>query len=165
MIPSSRSLFKAINGFVKLAYMRGIIRVNKARRLSHINCFWQVTLEESIVYIQVTKGPTIAYGKTKHKSDSSWFDYETKCFKIIHTWSLMKSFGYKTRFIPVNRTIRFSFTAKNLLTTYKVCDISWRNEFPCPIATRASYSLDMALCQFGFLRVGGIWGFGCSLGF
>lgn len=91
-----------------------------------------MTLEEGIVDIQLMKWLAVAYSNTEHKSHSCWLDYWTKCFKEVHTWSMMKAFGDKAC-ISVNGTIIMSFNSKYPFTAYQVDDSWQRNKFPSSI--------------------------------
>ena len=49
--PSSRGLFKSINGFMKKADMSGMFRINIARRLRHKDLLMKPPMKKSIRYI------------------------------------------------------------------------------------------------------------------
>jgi hypothetical protein len=57
-MPSTGSLFQTIERFDQATKMLRASRINKTRRLSHVNLFLQDTMEESILNIQLTKIPT-----------------------------------------------------------------------------------------------------------
>ena len=123
MIPSLGSLFEAIDGFMKFSNIWGLIKVNKTWWLSHKYIFREPALKKHIIDIQLAKRPTITYCYTKHKSHCGRLDNWTESFMVVHTRSLMKAFGYKASFVPVNGTIRVSFNTENLFATNQISNV------------------------------------------
>jgi hypothetical protein len=120
MIPSSRSLLEAIDGFMKLIDKCGMVRVYKACWLGHKDIFREPILKKGFVNVQLAERPTITYCNTKHKFHCGRLNNGTEGFMVIHTRSLMKAFGYKVSFKPVNGTIRTSSNTLNSLTANQI---------------------------------------------
>lgn len=106
MIPSTLCLLETIDSFVKFAHIIRMIMVNVSQWLSHENIFRQVALKKGIFNIKLVERPTMIDRDIENKIYNGLFDNRTKSIMIINTWSLMKSFGNKARFVPINRTIR-----------------------------------------------------------
>ena len=62
MEPSSRDLFEVINSFLEFTYMTRKVRVNKPRRLSHINFLSQSAIKKSILDVQLLNKLTKSEG-------------------------------------------------------------------------------------------------------
>jgi hypothetical protein len=56
-MPGSRSLFKTIERLFKMTQMLGTGRIDKSRRLMHIDLFLQNSMKKSILNIQLAKRP------------------------------------------------------------------------------------------------------------
>src|ERR1044072_6923948 len=97
MKPSTRCLFKAIEGFVQPTHMCGEACINKARRLFHVNGLSEMTMKKNIFDIQLMKLPTMKNGKRQDKTNSSCFDNRTKSEGIIKSWNLRETLSHQTR--------------------------------------------------------------------
>src|ERR1044072_1988436 len=95
--PSTRRLFKAIKGFVQPTHMCGEARINKARRLFHVNCLSEMTMKKSIFDIQLMKLPTMKNNKRQNKTNSSCFDNRTESEGLIKSWNLPETLSHQTR--------------------------------------------------------------------
>lgn len=136
MIPSSRSLLKAIDGFTKLINICGMVRAYKACQLSHKDIFREPVLKKGFVNVQLAERPTITYYNTKHKFHCGRLNNKTEGFMVIHTQQLMKAFGYKVSFKPVNGTIKTSFNTVNSLTAIQIRNAIRGNQFPSSIMNK-----------------------------
>jgi hypothetical protein len=56
-VPSSRSLFQAIDGLVELAYKGRMMRGNKATWLFHVDFLIERSMEKSIWYVKLSNWP------------------------------------------------------------------------------------------------------------
>jgi hypothetical protein len=63
LVPSPRSLFKAIKSFDKLANCSRVFRILITWRLPHINIFFKKTMKESILNIQLITTPIVGNRK------------------------------------------------------------------------------------------------------
>ena len=52
LVPGPWGLFKAIDGFVKTAYMSRVLWVNETGWLSHVNILMKSAMEKCIVHIE-----------------------------------------------------------------------------------------------------------------
>ena len=57
--PSPRGLFQTVESFVKTTHQGRFGRINKARRLFHINLILKLTLKKCITNIQLFDGPMV----------------------------------------------------------------------------------------------------------
>jgi len=58
MEPGSRSLFEAINSFLKLTYMMRRLRMNVPRWLEHVKFLYMSAVKEGILNIQLAYRPS-----------------------------------------------------------------------------------------------------------
>ena len=73
--------------------MVGFVIVNEALWLLHEHTLRQSTLEECIVYIQLTERPPTSDYQAEHNFDYSGLDNWTKGVMEISSWTLMKPLG------------------------------------------------------------------------
>jgi hypothetical protein len=78
------------------------ISINEARRLAHINFFLQVTMEQSVLNIQLMQRPTSRNCQRKEEPNSGMLDNGSKGILIVKTIALLEPFGNKTRLIALN---------------------------------------------------------------
>jgi hypothetical protein len=76
---------------VKVTNMSGQSRVNKTRRLLHINNLLKGTIEEDIMCIKLmnlpmVNLPMVRYSNGKDKPNSSRFNNRTEGFRFINTF-------------------------------------------------------------------------------
>jgi hypothetical protein len=62
-VPGTRSLFEAIECLVEFVDMVRKLRMNEARRLSHVHIFREPSMQEGILNINMADGPTGGDGK------------------------------------------------------------------------------------------------------
>ena len=100
--PSPWGLFKAINGLFKLADMSGIGWVLIPRGLSHKNILRKVTMEESILNINLANSPTSRDCNRENSTYRGGFDHWTVCFAVVDAGLLVKTLGNKPCFKALN---------------------------------------------------------------
>jgi hypothetical protein len=61
--PGTGSLFEIIKSLVKLANVSGVCRISKARRLRHVHVFIKKAMQKCILYINLSKIPTLGDSK------------------------------------------------------------------------------------------------------
>jgi len=59
MKPNARSLFQAIDSFLKMTHMSRKIRINEVRGLTHVNIFSKETMKKDILNIKLTNRPVM----------------------------------------------------------------------------------------------------------
>ena len=106
MIPTTWCLLETIDSFAKFSHIIEIIMINESQWLSHENIFKQMALRKSIFNIKLAKRPTIVVNNIKNITYSGKFENRIKNIMIINAQSLLKSFGNKAGFVPINRTIK-----------------------------------------------------------
>jgi hypothetical protein len=102
--------------------------------LHHVNDFREIALKESIVDVQLFKGPSAADSKTEYQADSCWLYNRVERLMIVHTGTLVEPFCNKSCLKSVYGTIRMSLNAVDPPATNNVRDTSRRNKFPRAIA-------------------------------
>lgn len=73
-MPLFASLFKAIKGFLKFAYLGGAggrISGNEPWRKVHIYHFIEASIEESIIHVKLLECPSFGGGQRKDSFDGS----------------------------------------------------------------------------------------------
>ena len=98
------SLFKTIQGFVKLAYNILPLAV-KSLRLLHVNLLMKFSMKESIVYIKLNQVPTPHNRYGKQGFNSGHFSNRWKDVYEVQTLLLCKTLSHKACLIPLHSTI------------------------------------------------------------
>ncbi len=62
-VPGTRSLFEAIKCLVEFADIVRKLRINEARRLSHVHIFREPSMQKGILNINLADGPAGGDGK------------------------------------------------------------------------------------------------------
>ena len=78
-------LFQAINSFVKLTNMVGKRGINILGRLCHVHGFFNTSIKESIIEIELTKLPPFGHDNTKHYPNKESIKY---LHSLIVHWHL-----------------------------------------------------------------------------
>jgi len=116
MIPSLESLFKTIQSLLEKAHRIMIHGINKARRLRHVDCLLQMTMEESTTLINLLYVPTCRNNQREHSTNSNRFYNRTICLKIINTFLLMKTFCNQASLLALNTIVDLTLDVKNPLS-------------------------------------------------
>ena len=60
--PCSGRLLKTVQSIFEKTNVIGIVGINKARWLSHVNHFIEIAMKKGVVYVKLTKRPTLGNG-------------------------------------------------------------------------------------------------------
>jgi len=99
--------------------------------LWHINCFMQVPMQKSVVYIQLPQWPALHDNHSENCSDGGRFHNRAERFTVVQSRSLMISFGNQTLFELSYRTIRMAFDPKDLFAPHWFAARRRWYQFPC----------------------------------
>jgi hypothetical protein len=113
--------------------MSGHSRVNKTRRLLHINNLLKGTIEEDIMYIKLMNLPMVRYSNGKDEPNSSRFNNRTEGFRFINTFLLSESACNQGRLVTINNTIGPTLDFVNPTTTNNIHGRFKRNQGPSVI--------------------------------
>src|ERR1044072_7978535 len=113
--------------------MCGEARINKARRMFHVNCLNEMTMKKSIFDIQLMKLPTMKNSKRQDKTNSSCFDNRTESEGIIKSWNLRETLSHQRRLYALNCAITFELGTKDPLATNDIGSRRARNQSPSDI--------------------------------
>jgi hypothetical protein len=72
---------------VNAIYLTGQSKVDKTRRLLHMNNLLKGTIEECIMYMKLMNLPLVRYNNGKNEPNSSWFNNKTEGFGVVKTSS------------------------------------------------------------------------------
>lgn len=90
-----------------------------------------MTLQKGIVYSTPT-----THGKVENKPYCRGLDNGAKSIMIVNSRPLLKAFGNQPCFVPINKTVKISFSAKNSLAINYILTRSWSYKLPCPISNK-----------------------------
>jgi hypothetical protein len=105
--------------------------------LRHVNLLMKISMKKCIVNIKLSYGPLVRHGKRKNNTNGSRFDNGTKSIFIINALHLIVTFGNKTGFEAIYRTIRIVFQFVYPFTANDVIISRWRNKNPGLFKRRA----------------------------
>ena len=89
--------------------MRWKRRVNKTRRLFHVDLFSKNAIEEGIMNIMLMNLPISQNHDRENQSDGDLLNNWTEGFRIINIFLLGKTSSNKACFIVLNTTINMTF--------------------------------------------------------
>jgi hypothetical protein len=121
--PSSRSLFRAIEGVMKVT--NHTLNVRIPRWWTHINLHTHLTIKKDILYIKLRDGPLP--NRSHDKSvNSGHMSNKSKSRIIIITMFLLKTTCNKTSLISLKRTVRAGLNlidplTRDLTDTWRTC--------------------------------------------
>jgi hypothetical protein len=92
IILSMRNLLETIKRFLKATNKVGVI-LNIARRLFHVDFFFQIPMQEGIFNIYLMGLPFMRGSKGEYKADGIHFGYGGKGFIIVVAFNLREFFG------------------------------------------------------------------------
>lgn len=78
MTPSTRSLLENIQGTLQQTNMIRGCWMNETRWLLAVDSFLEVTMEKSILDIQLMNGPIARSGDAEDSLDGGWFHHQTE---------------------------------------------------------------------------------------
>ena len=90
-------------------------------------------MNKHILDIQLSQTPPSRNRQCQNKSNSSNLHNKAKGILIINTVSLLKSFGYESSLISINRTICSFLDFIDPAIVYDICTMSWRNKPPSSV--------------------------------
>jgi hypothetical protein len=91
-IPNSGIFLNTIKIFLKVTNNSRVI-LNIASRLFHVDLFLQISMQEGGFNIHLMDLPFMSGNKGNNKLDGIHFGYRGKCFIIVNSFNLGKSFG------------------------------------------------------------------------
>lgn len=74
LIPGTWHLLKSIDGFVEVANMVWVQRIEKYRKLLHKDLLTQLSMQEGIINIKLAQRPTVRNNNAKNDPNSGRFD-------------------------------------------------------------------------------------------
>jgi hypothetical protein len=98
-VPCTWCLFKTIESFIQFTNIPGMILADKTRRLTHIDLLIKNTMKESILHIELTKGPSSRHNNGEDKSNSGSLNNRTECILIINAIPLVVPFSDQTSLV------------------------------------------------------------------
>lgn len=73
-------------------------------------------------------------------------------FRVIDSWALMKSLGYKTGFVIINSTIRKTFDVKDPFATNDIVIWFSESKIPSIIPKKSIHLITYSISPFGVLK-------------
>lgn len=115
----------------------------------HVDCFFKVTMKKYILDIQLMNFPKFRNNNTENNFNSYWFNNLTKSFSTINDNLLTCTITYKSDFMPLKRTVRFSLCLK--IHRYLIILTLGGHGTKCHVLFLITtlYSSSMATFQFG----------------
>ena len=80
MVPCSRGLFESVDGFAKFTDVIGMIPINEAQRLGHIDIFSESALKKGIVDVKLSNSPMTPKSKAEYRANYRGFNHGAKGF-------------------------------------------------------------------------------------
>jgi hypothetical protein len=132
-MPGTGHLFKPIEGFDQTTEMLRMSRINKPRRLTHVDLLLKNTMEESILNIKLPNMPTTCDRKREQKSNGGGLNDRTESVFVVQSIALFESLGNQTRFVAL-RPVRVTLDLKDPLRVNDIDTRTRRNQPPGLIA-------------------------------
>src|SRR6185437_6972778 len=110
--------------------------INKTWRLLAINCLIKMTMEKSILDIQLMNRPVARGCNTQNCPDGTWFNNRTECLIIINAMLLRESPNNPTSFVTSKGTIRMILMLENPLSCHNISTGGPRNKTPSTIVNQ-----------------------------
>lgn len=115
--PLSIGLFKAIQRFQKLANMIRLMW-SEARRWSHVNFFFKITMQESIMDVKLNEVPLLGSNCGKKETDYGHFGNTRDCVHKVNAFDLYIAFCNKASLVPFDKDICTSFDLVDIFAPY-----------------------------------------------
>jgi len=107
--------------------------INKTWSLLAIDCLIKMTMEKSILDIQLMNRPVARGCNTQNCPDGTWFNNRTECLIIINAMLLRESPNNPTSFVTSKGTIRMILMLENPLSCHNISTRGPRNKTPSTI--------------------------------
>ena len=125
MKPSPRSLFQTIDRLFNETYMCRKMRINKARRLSHVNFFRKETMKGCILNINLKNIPVIGNINGSNKTNNGRANNRSKGVMKVNTYFLMIAYNNQSCFVMFQWPVIIVFYPKNPFTRHQIVSICW----------------------------------------
>jgi hypothetical protein len=115
VVPCSRCLLQAIEGFVESAHQLRVRGVNKVDGLRAVDGLGECAMEEGVLDIELVHGPTPGDSQSQHSLDGGRLDNGAEGLIIVHPGALSEPPEDPTSLISIERVVRLELVLEDPL--------------------------------------------------
>jgi hypothetical protein len=113
------------------------VRINKPRRLAHIDLLLKNTMQKCILNIKLAKGPATSDSKGQQQPNSGRLNNRTEGILVVKTVPLFETLSNESGLVPLNRAICMPFDLEDPFGINDVETGARRDQLPSTIVTES----------------------------